>query len=117
MARTVIATELPKDQNSVPIQVLVGSENRVNLTATVASTAATALPTGTVGMVIVRNVDWVSLNFGTGGVVAANTATSILVPPGEGAYPVPSTATHFALIRVGSADVLCQLESLKQADG
>lgn len=106
-----IPTELPRDLNSAPIQALVGSGNRTNLTAGVASSNA-ALPTGTNGLVIVRCTDYIWLNFGTSGVTASAAATSILCPPGEGVYPVAATATHFAGLRVGSADVAVQVESL-----
>jgi len=115
MARTYIPTELPRDSNSAPIQVLVGSGNRTNLTAGVASSNA-ALPTGSSGMVIVRNSDYVWLNFGTSDVTASAAATSILCPPGEGAYPIASTATYAAVLRVGPSDVPVQIESLKSMD-
>jgi hypothetical protein len=110
---TRIVTELPKDLNSAPMQVLVGSGNRANLTAGSTSSNG-ALPTGSLGMVIVRCIDYVWLNFGTSGVTASAAATSILCPPGEGAYPIAATATHAAVLRVGSTDVAVQIESLSR---
>jgi hypothetical protein len=106
-----IPTELPRDLNSAPIQALVGSGNRTNLTAGVASSNA-ALPSGASRLVLVRCTDYIWLNFGTSGVTASAAATSILCPPGEGVYGIASTATHFAGLRVGSADVAVQVESL-----
>jgi hypothetical protein len=102
---------LPRDNNSEPIQLVVGSRNRTNLTAGVASSNA-ALPTGSSGLVIVRCTDYVWLNFGTSGVTASAAATSILCAPGEGVYPLVATDTHFAGQRVGSTDVVVQVESL-----
>ena len=102
--------KFPVDANSNTIPVLQGSGNRVNMTAAVASSNA-ALPTGTSSWVIVRCTDYIWLNFGTGAVTASAAATSFLVPPGEGAYPVASTATHAAILRVGASDVSVQLES------
>ena len=109
MAR--IPTELPRDLNSAPMQVLMGSGNRVNLTAA-STTSNSALPTGSSGMVIVRATDYIWLNFGTEAVTASAAATSILCPPGEGAYPIAATATHVAVLRVSSNDVAVQVESL-----
>lgn len=115
MARTIIATELPIDQNAHAIQVLVGSGTRVNLTAA-GTTSNSALPAGSSGMVIVRAADYVWLNFGTSGVTASAAVTSILCAPGEGAYPIASTATHVAVLKVGSNDVPVQVEGLKKSD-
>jgi hypothetical protein len=106
-----VVGKLPRDNDSAPMQVAVGSTNRANLTAGVATSNA-ALPTGTSGLVIVRATDYVWVNFGTSGVTASAASSSILVAPGEGVYPVPSTATHFAGLRVGGTDVVVQLESL-----
>lgn len=103
--------KLPRDNDSAPIQAVVGSGTRVNLTAGVATSNA-ALPAGTYGLVIVRSTDYVWLNFGSGAVTATAAATSILVAPGEGVYPVPVTATNFAGLRVGGTDVVVQLEAL-----
>lgn len=104
--------KMPRDNDSAPMQVAVGSTNRANLTAGVAS-SNTTIPTGTAGLVIVRCTDYFWLNFGTSAAVTASAATtSILVAPGEGVYPVPSGTTHFAGLRVGSTDVVVQLESL-----
>jgi hypothetical protein len=110
MAR--ISTQLPRDLDSNPIPVAVGSGNRAALTAGVA-TSNTTVPTGTSGLVVVRSTDYFWLNFGSSGAVTAVAgATSILCPPGEGVYPVPAGTTHFAGLRVGGSDVIVQLESL-----
>jgi hypothetical protein len=103
---------LPRDDGGAPLQIVVGSTNRTNLTAGAASSNA-ALPTGTSRFVVVRATDYIWLNFGTGAVTASAAVTSILCAPGEGVYPVPTTATHAAVLRVGAADVAVQLESLK----
>lgn len=104
--------KLPRDNDSYPMQVAVGSGLRANLTAG-AATSQTTVPTGTLGLVIVRCTDYFWLNFGTSGAVTATAAaTSILVAPGEGVYPVPAGTTNFAGLRVGSADVAVQLEAL-----
>lgn len=101
-----------KDVNSHNIPILTGSGSRANLTAGVA-TSQTTVPVGTNQLVIVRNTDYFWLNFGTSGAVTATAAaTSILVPPGEGAYPVPVGTTNFAGLRVGGTDVQVQLEAL-----
>lgn len=108
----VVKSILLQDANGAPIQLLPGSSVRANLTAG-ATTSSTTLPTNSAGaVVIVRSTDYVWLNFGTAGVTATAAATSILVAPGEGAYAVPSTATHFAGLRVGSTDVVVQLEAV-----
>lgn len=109
MAR--VPTQLPRDYDSNPIQVPVGSGNRTNLTAGVATSNA-ALPTGANTLVIVRCTDYIWLNFGTSGVTASAASSSTLCPPGEGMYPISSTATHFAGLRVGASDVAVQVESL-----
>jgi hypothetical protein len=95
-----VKAQLLTDSNSVPIQALIGNGSRTNATAAVA---------------IVRSTDYVWLNFGTSGVTATAAATSILCPPGEGVYPIASTATHFAVLRVGAADVPVQVETLVQS--
>ena len=53
------------------------------------------------------------LSDATGMGAAAVDANSILFPAGEAPLPVPSTATHFRCIRVGSADVAVQLETVQ----
>lgn len=109
---TTVVGKLPRDNDSYPIQVIVGSGVRANLTAGVAS-SQTTVPAGTSGLVIVRCTDYFWLNFGTSGAVTASAAvTSILVAPGEGVYPVPAGTTNFAGLRVGSTDVAVQIEAL-----
>jgi hypothetical protein len=114
MARTIIKTELPVDQNAHAIQVLVGSGTRVNLTAT-GTSSRSALPAGASEMVIVRASDYIWLNFGASNNTASNGVGSILCAPGEGAYPI-GTATHVAVLQVGVADVAVQVEGLKKSD-
>lgn len=111
MPRDLVDASLPKDRNSSAIQVLPDSGTRVNLTAGVATSNA-ALPSGADDMVIVRCTDYFWLNFGTSGVTASAAATSILCPPGEGAYVLPSGATHFAGLRYGASDVIVQVAAV-----
>lgn len=103
---------LPRDDGGAAVQVPVGSGNRVNLTAAVASSNA-ALPIGSLNYVIVRAGDYIWLNFGTSGVTASAAASSILCAPGEGVYPIAPANTHVAVLRVGSTDVPVQVESLR----
>jgi hypothetical protein len=103
---------LPRDDGGAPLQVVIGTGTRVNLTAGVASSNA-ALPAGTSRFVLIRSSDFVWLNFGTSGVTAAANNTSILCAPGEGVYAVASSATHVAVLRVGAADVPVQAESIR----
>jgi hypothetical protein len=108
---TTVVGKMPRDSDSAPMQVAVGSTNRANLTAGVASSSGT-VPTGTVSLVIVRCTDYFWLAFGVGSATATANSASALVAPGEGVYPVPAGTTHFAGLRVGSTDVVVQLESL-----
>lgn len=100
--------------NGNAVQVLPLSGVRVNATATVSSTAEAALPAGCAGgLVIVRAVEAIAIRFGlTGMGAAALDANSILFPAGEAPVPVPAGLTHFRVIRVGSADVAVQLETV-----
>lgn len=104
--------QLPKDDGGEPIQVAVGTGARANLTAGSTSSNA-ALPTGAKNYVIVRATDAVWLNFGTSGVTASAAASSQLFVAGETVVPVSSSATHAAVLRVGSADVPVQIETIK----
>ena len=94
------------------IQVLQGSGTRVNATAAVASTAEAAIPAG--GTVLLcRATDAIWIRFGTTGMgAAAADANSILFVGGEAPIPLPDGTTHFRVLRVGSADVAVQLESV-----
>lgn len=97
-----------------PVQIVHGTATRVNNTAAAASAAEAALPAGSL-VLIVRCTDFIWLRFGTTGMgAAAADANSILVPGGEGVIQAPDTATHFRTLRVGSADVAVQLESVKE---
>lgn len=100
--------------NGNAVQMLPLSGTRVNATATVGSTSEAALPAGCAGgLVVVRAVEAIALRFGATGMgAAAVDADSILFPAGEAPLPVPATATHFRCIRVGSADVAVQLETV-----
>lgn len=100
------------DGDAVPI--VVGNGTRVNATAAVASTAEAALPTGATGsVVIVRATDAIWIRFGTTGMgAAAADANSILFLGGEAPILTPDSATHFRVLRVGSADVAVQLEAV-----
>lgn len=97
------------------VQMLPLSGVRVNATANAAGTAEAALPAGCAGnVVVVRATDAIAIRFGATGMgAAAIDADSILFPAGEAPVPVPSTATHFRCIRVGSADVAVQLETVQ----
>lgn len=100
--------------NGNAVQMLPLSGVRVNATATVASTSEAALPAGAAGgIAVVRAVEAIAIRFGTTGMGAAATdSDSILFPAGEAPVPVPVGSTHFRVIRVGSADVAVQLETV-----
>lgn len=109
---TNVKSILYQDANSNPIQVLPGAGVRANLTAGVA-TSRVALPAGAAGsVVLVRSTDYFWLAFGTVAINATADLNSILCPPGEGAYYVPASATHYAGLRVGGTDVITQVESV-----
>jgi len=93
-------------------QFLQGTGTRVNATAAAASTAAAAIPSGG-NVLLIRATDAVAIRFGASTVgAAAVDANSILFCPGEAPYVVKSGETHFRVIRVGTADVPVQLESV-----
>lgn len=106
---------LPRDDGGAVLPVVKGSGVRVNLTAASTSSNA-AIPAGALadGVVIVRAVGGaVWLNFGTSAAVTASAAiTSALFVEGEGLAAVPAGTTHVAVLRVGSSDVVVQLESI-----
>lgn len=94
-------------------QFLKGSGTRVNATAAAASTAAAAVPAGG-NVLLIRATDAVAIRFGASGVgAAAVDADSILFCPGEAPYILNQGETHFRVIRVGTADVPVQLESVE----
>lgn len=101
---------LPVDRNGREIQVPRGSGSRVNLTAGASSSNA-ALPTNS-QVVFVRCTADIWLNFGTSGVSATATASSILHPAGESVQVVPTGATHVAVLRFGATDVTVQVEKI-----
>ena len=93
-------------------QFLQGTGTRVNATATAASTSAAAIPSGG-SVLLIRATEAVAIRFGASGVgAAAVDANSILFCPGEAPYVVTPGETHFRVIRVGTADVPVQLESV-----
>ncbi len=100
--------------NGNAVQMLPLSGVRVSATATVASTSEATLPAGAAGgIVVIRATDAVAIRFGTTGMgAAAVDGDSILFPAGEAAVPVSAGMTHFRTIRVGSADVAVQLETV-----
>lgn len=93
-------------------QFLQGSGTRVNATATAASTAEAAVPTGG-NVILIRATEAVAIRFGaTGMAAAAVDANSILFCPGEAPYVLKTGEAFFRVIRVGTADVPVQLESV-----
>ena len=113
MAR-VVGASLLVDSNGNPVQLFTPSAVRSQVaTAGAASTAATALPTGTGTLstvVEIRATENCYINFGNGSVSASAASTSQLFPAGEKMQKVPATATHFAVIRQGSNDTTVQIE-------
>jgi hypothetical protein len=94
-----------------------GTGTRVNSTATLAATAAAALPGTGTNVVEIRATDAIWIKFGIAGVTADTTSASILWTPGSDPLVVPVDAngdpfTHFSCMRVGSADVAVQIEQL-----
>lgn len=94
------------------VQMLQGTGTRVNATAASSSTAEAVVPAGG-EVLIIRATDVVAIRFGATGVgAAAVDANSILFLGGEAPYVLKDGETHFRVIRVGSADVAVQLESV-----
>lgn len=113
---TVSADRWITDGGGAPIPIYPHTGDRVNSTATAASTVEAAVPTGAT-VVEVRATDAIWIRFGLAGMGAASAAdTSILWTPGSGPLWLPEidnqTATHFRCMRVGSADVPVQLEKI-----
>lgn len=108
--------QLIRDSSSSPVQMFVQSGARVNVsTAGATSSAATALPASVDpngSLVEIRATGACFINFGTGGVAASADSTSMLFPAGEKSMKLPKGTTHFAIIRVGSDDVVVQIENL-----
>jgi hypothetical protein len=103
---------LPLDLNAVPMPGFeyLATPQRQTLTAGAATSNAT-IPTGSAGrFVVVRVSAPVFINFGAGGVTAAQDNSSMLWAGSELCIRVPSTATHVAVIRVGATDAKVQLE-------
>lgn len=95
-----------------PAQFLVGTGTRVNATAGAASTNEAAIPSGG-NILLIRATDAIAIRFGPTGVgAAAVDANSILFCPGEAPYVLKTGDAYFRVIRVGSADVAVQLESV-----
>lgn len=94
------------------VQIVNGTGTRVVATAGAASTAAALVPTGG-NILIIRAVAPIWIRFGGASVgAAAADADSILFVTGEAPYVLKSGETYFRVLRVGSADVLMQLESV-----
>lgn len=115
MANPVKLSRSLQANNGDAIPVVWGSGSRVNATATAASTAEAALPTGAT-LIELRATDAVAIRFGNTGMgAAAVDANSILFPAGEKVLPVPLDSSgipfdYFRVIRVGAEDVPVQIE-------
>lgn len=98
--------------NGEVAQFFQGSGTRVNATAGAATSNEAAVPAGG-KILLIRATDWIAIRFGATGMdVASVASTSILFAPGEAPYVLKPGETHFRVIRVGSADVAVQLESV-----
>lgn len=105
--------------NGAPVPIVYPSGVRVTEPAvSVSSTAAAALPAGSI-LIEVRATQSVWLRFGPSGVAAADTSSdSILFPAGEKVIPVPViagvVATHFRAILSSdaTADANVQIERI-----
>lgn len=107
-----MSMKLPQDLNSTPLPGFEYTTTRAVATAGAASSNA-AIPTGSAGKwVVVRVGAPIWLNFGTSGVTASAATTSMLWSGAELLFKVPSTATHFAVLRIGATDISVQLELL-----
>lgn len=108
------ALKLPTGET---VQVLAGTGQRVNATATSSSTTEAALPTGA-RVISLTALDAIAIRFGNTGMgAAAVDADSILFAAGEKPIFIPLNAdgtpvTHFRCIRIGSSDVPVQIEKL-----
>lgn len=106
---------LPLDRNTTPIPGFEYTGTRARLLAG-ATTSNTTIPTDSADKwVVIRVSAPAYLNFGTSGVTASLASSSILWTGSELVFKVPSTATHFAGIRVGATDVEVELELLKDS--
>lgn len=102
------ATSYP---GGTPLQIVNGTGTRVVATAGAASTAEAAIPAGG-NVLIIRAIAPIWIRFGATGMgAAAADANSILFCTGEAPYVLKSGEAFFRVLRVGSADVLVQLES------
>ena len=112
VARIAAAATFPNDK-AAPLAKYTGT--RINATAGVASSAEAALPLNA-KVIEIRCTDSIWIRFGATGMgAAAADANSQLVPPGEKIQLIPyssgtTVSTHFRVLRVGSADVLVQIE-------
>lgn len=96
----------------VPIQIVQGTGTRVNTTATSSSTSEAAVPAGG-NILLIRATDSIWIRFGATGMgAAAADANSILFISGEAPYVLKTGEAFFRVLRVGSADVGVQLESV-----
>lgn len=96
----------------IPVQILPGTGTRVNATASGSSTSEAAVPAGG-NILLIRATDSIWIRFGATGMgAAAADANSILFISGEAPYVLKNTEAFFRVLRVGSADVAVQLESV-----
>jgi hypothetical protein len=100
-----------KAANGDALPILQPTGTRLNQTAAVASTAATALPAHG-GVLRITATDYVWVRFGASGVgAAAADANSMLFAPGtEYMLVIPTDATHVRVLRFGSADAVITFE-------
>ncbi len=93
-------------------QFMNGTGTRVNATATSTSTTEAAVPTGG-RVLIITATDAIWIRFGATGMgAAAADANSILFMGGTAPYQLKTNENFFRVLRVGSADVAVQLESV-----
>jgi len=114
MANPVKLSRSIQFPDGTPVQVVHGTGTRVNATAAASTTAEAAIPAGGSAL-IVRCTDSIWLRFGTTGMgAAAADLNSILQLGGEAIVQPPDLTTHFRVLRVGSADVAVQLETVRE---
>lgn len=118
----ILGRELRYPKGSVVPTVYL-SGNRNTVTATSVSTAETALPAGSVA-IIIRALEGVWIRFGNTGLGAATADdNSVLFPAGESVIPVPlvsadgAPATHFRVLRATANDTPVQIEQIKTVSG
>lgn len=81
---------------------------RAQVTTAGAASASAALPVSA-QVAYIRATATCYINFGTALVAATADANSQLFIQGETLQPLPASATHFAVIRIGDSDVTVQV--------